>query len=279
MTHFDARPQSADLEPGFAQAVQPRPRWSPWLTTEVAAIRAHYQTGGAPAVRSVLPHRTLASIRAKASEMGIRCARPSTLGHSFARVYPPSEAVDMAIRDGYLRATKKGDVKALADRIGRPAWWVQKRAAKFGLTRCNRTRLDAWTPAEVALLEKWRMAQLPVIRRKLAEAGFARTEAGIAVQLKRRQIDRTDPNAWSATQLGQLFGVNPATVADWVDRRGLPGRKADGRTGAFSIRRTDLRLWIKRNPQWVDLRRVDQAWFWELMFPEMAQPTQKKAEG
>lgn len=243
------------------------PRWAPWLTTEIAALKSFYPAGGSRGVQLRLPQRSLASIRAKAAEIGLRCARPSTLGHSFARVYPQSDAVDQAIRDGYTRATRKGDIKILAERIGRPAWWVQKRAASFGLTRTNRTRLDAWTEAEVELLTRWRLASLTVIARKFRDAGHERTETAIALQIKRRSIDTNDPDAWSATELGPCFGVNPATVADWIERRELKAKRVTwGPNGKLVVKRADLRAWVKAHPEYVDLRRVDQAWFWEVMF-------------
>ena len=262
---FDATRES--FEQPTTTAEVHRPVRGPWLTTEVAILHSLYPHGGSAAVRAMLPHRTLEAIRGKGGSLRIKCHRPSTLGKFMPRRYENSDAIDLAIRDCYGRAMRKGDMKALAERIGRPAWWVQKRATTLGVTRNSRTRPDAWTAPELALLERWSAGDLKMIARKLREAGFARTPTAIAVQLKRRKIDRTDPDAWSATQLGLLFGVNAKTVADWIERRGLLARKvAWGPAGRFVVRTSELRRWIKANPAYVDLRRVDQPWFWDVMF-------------
>lgn len=238
-----------------------------WLTTELAVLRQHYTTGGAKAVQALLPHRTLSGIRAKAAAEGVPGLRKNTLGKRFARLYPQRDDIDMMIREGYIHATQKGDCKRLAERIGRPAWWVQRRAATMGLTRTNRTRLDAWQPAELAVVEEYAKGKLEVIVAKLRKAGFTRTPTAVAIILKRRQIDRTDPDVWSATQLGPLLGVNPATVADWIDRRGLKASKlGQGVTNRFMVHRRELRRWIAGNHNYIDPRRVDWAWFCEIVF-------------
>jgi hypothetical protein len=239
---------------------------SPWLTTELAVLRQHYGSG-AKVVHALLPHRTLCCIRAKASSEGIKGNRNTTLGMRWSTNYTTRPDIDQAIREGYIHATAKGDIKRLAERLQRPAWWVQKRAAALGVTRSNRTRLDAWKPEEVAILERYAAAGLDVIATKLRQAGHSRTATAVAMQLKRRQIDRTDPDVWSATQLGPLFGVNPTTVVDWIQRRGLPAKKwGDGATNRYMVHRRDLRRWVARNANYVDHRRLDWPWFCELIF-------------
>lgn len=238
----------------------------PWLTTELTILREHYGSG-AHKVHEMLPHRSVMAIRMKAAAEGVKGLRTTTPGRKIVRLYPQRDDIDMAIREGYIHATEKGSIKALAARIGRPAWWVQKRAATLGVTRTNRTRVDAWTAEEAAIVERWAVADLDVIVRKLAEAGFKRTRTAVAVWMKRRQVDRTDPDVWTATQLGPLFGRDPATVADWVERRGLKAKRVSwGPSGKLLVHRRDLRRWIAANQQYIDLRRVDQAWFWDVMF-------------
>lgn len=248
---------------------QHAPAWALWRTTEVSALRALYPAGGSQAVHEALPHRTRAAIRSKAQSCGIERSAyqpAATAGMRFARLYPLSEHVDNAIRIGYAHATRKGDIKALAQRIGRPPWWVQKRAAALGVTRSNCTRLDCWTRAELQILERWAMCTPQAIRRKLLRAGFTRSETAIGIKLRRADIDREDPDRWSATAVAPMLGVNPATVADWVERRGLPAERVGGGRGTLMITRRGLRNWIARNPRYVDLRRVDQPWFMDLLF-------------
>lgn len=240
---------------------------SQWRTTELALLRQVYPMGGSAAVRALMPYRTLSAVRAKANSERIRCKRACTEGKFFPRKYEQRDDIDTAIREGYMHAKAKGDIKALAGRIGRPAWWVQKRASTLGLTRTNRTRLDVWRPEELEIIERWAHCGLKLIAAKLRAAGHVRTPTAVCVKLKRLQLDRDDPDRWTATEVAPLLGVNPATVADWVERRGLPAkREAWGRSGRLMIERKGLRKWIARNPRYIDLRRVDQVWFAELMW-------------
>jgi hypothetical protein len=256
--------QPVIIEPGYvfrrsAQAKQE------WLTTEVETLRRVYPRGGAQAVRAELPGRTLEAIRAKASALRIKCRRPPTQGLRFARIYPQRDDIDNAVREGYMHATAKGAIKALAQRIGRPAWWVQKRAAQLGVSRTNQTRLDSWSAAELALLEEFAPCTVPVIVRKLRDAGHWRTATAVAVKLKRLHLERENPDRWSATALAPMLGVNPSTVADWIERRGLPATREGAGRGRMMIDRKPLRAWICAHPRYIDLRRVDQTWFMDLI--------------
>lgn len=244
-----------------------RPAWALWKTTEVSTLRALYPSGGSQAVQQALPHRSASSICAKARDLGVRCHKASTHGLRFARKHAPSDYLDDLIRQGYANARHKGDYARLADALGRPRWWVQKRAAALGLTRTTRTRLDAWSADEVALLERWASCTLPVIRRKLAAAGHRRTETAIALKLKRLHIDRTDPDRIAAPEVAMLLGVSANTVRDWIARRGLPAKDVGrGQQPRLVIERKALRGWIRLHPRYIDLRRVDQPWFMDLAF-------------
>lgn len=239
-----------------------------WKTTELAVLKQHYGTAGAHGVHAMLPHRSIAAIRGKAASEGIKGIRCTTLGKKIARIYPQRDDIDMAIREGYMRATRRGAIKELAARIGRPAWWVQKRAASLGVTRSNRTRVDCWKPEELAIVEQWATAGLDVIVSKLRRAGFQRTPTAVAVCMKRRRIDSSDPDMLTSIDVGTLLGRDPATIADWVNRRSLRAKIVGGGPhGKYLIHRRDLRAWIAGHPEYIDLRRVDQAWFWDVMFP------------
>lgn len=242
-----------------------------WTTVEEAVVREHYATPGGPArCAELLPHRGLHAVYAKARLLGLRAPHSGTTGKRFARKYPASAEVDRAITEGYARLTGRGALARLAQSVGRPKWWVGKRAEQLGLAR-TRIQPLPWSRAEVALLEEWASCTTHTIRAKLAAAGFARTTTAIGVKLKRLRFDRTDPDVWSARDLGSLLGVDGATVADWVARRGLKAeRTAWGPNGKLCITRTALRKWMKAHRAYVDLRRVDQPWFWEVIFGEEA---------
>lgn len=242
-------------------------QWAAWRTHEVSALRDLYPLGGAAAVRAAMPHRTLGSIYTTAQRLGIRCHKPSTQGKRFERVHHNSERIDQMIRDAYAQARRRGDLKRLLAPIGRPAWWVHKRAAVLGCTHNNRARVGQWQADEIALLERWGSCTLVSIRRKLAAAGHQRTETAIAIKLKRLRIDRDDPDTWTARGLAELLGVTGTTVIDWIERRGLPATCTQcGSQRRYTVTRRALRGWIRLHPRYVDLRRVDQPWFMELAF-------------
>lgn len=239
-----------------------------WTTIEEAVLREHYPTAGPERCVELLPHRGLAAVYAKARVLGLRAPKliSSTAGKRFATKYPQDDRVDSMIRESYGRGIRqRGQIKALALAVNRPKWWVINRAVAMGCT-VERVRPLPWSHAEDALLEQYAVCTLRVIATKLREAGFARTPTAIAVRMKRKRIDRTDPDSWSAGDLGRLLGVNGNTVCDWIERRGLTAKKVPfGHTGRYVITRGALRAWLRQGHGFVDLRKVDQPWFWGLV--------------
>ena len=236
-----------------------------WRTNELAILRQHYPQG-AEAVQVLLPHRTLGAIRARAAALGVR-GQPPRIHKPLRKKYTSTPQIDMAIREGYAHATKRGAIKALSVRLALPDWWVHLRAAQLGVARSNATRAGQWCAAERELLEQHASCSLAVIAKRLRAAGYDRSVGAVANMLRRASVDRTDPDRWSTQQLAVVMGVSPTTVLDWAARRGLPVRR-DGAGGAKQpmAHRKALKAWIAANPALVDLRRVDQAWFWEVMF-------------
>lgn len=247
------------------------PRSYLWRTTEEAILTAHYRTSGPRHCAALLPHRGLHSIYAKARTMGLQAPKtPTTQGKRFARRYPQCDRVDAAIREAYCSPMRGAILKA-AHEVGRPAWWVHKRAVELGCSRNVRNRVDAWTAPELAILEQYATCQPKLIAKRLAQQGFARTPTAVVVMLRRRGIDRTDPDRFIPSDVARMLGVNPKTVTDWIDRRGLKAVKVDhGPFGRFEIKRRALRDWIASHRRYVDLRRVDQVWFMDLVFGEAA---------
>ena len=259
-------PQGAESGTSAALPPPPAPGYF-WTNPELATLRAVYPLGGSKAAIAALPNRKRSAILAKAAQLGVRAPKGSTTGLRFASKYPLDERIDQAIRDGYAAAKKRGDYKGIAARVNRPDWWVSKRAAALGVTKTPRTRLDGWTKPELEMLEILASQDLLVIAKKFRAAGFSRTPTAIGLQLKRRKIDRTDPDRWTAPDLAGLLGVNAATIADWIGRRGLKAiKKANGPNGVWLLRRVDVKAWVAANPRFIDLRRVDQTWFMDLVF-------------
>ena len=236
-----------------------------WTAAELAALREHYPRGGVAAVATLHARHSPRSISAQAWKLGVRYRPPR------ASKIPTDEHIDEAIRRHYLGTGPRDRTKVFASRIGRPAWWVKKRATALGIA-VSRERQPEWTEAELDLLERNAHRVIPVLRRIFARNGFSRTETAIAVQLKRRGISRTSTDAWSAHELSQLLGVDGKTVTRWIASQGLAAkRRGTQRLSSqggdeWVITRRSLRQWIATHQQLVDLRKVDRFWFLDLAF-------------
>lgn len=240
-----------------------------WTTVEIDTLKRNYSTSGPAACHALLPDRTLSALQAKASELGLKAPPNTNAGKRFVRLYSSDERIDQQIRDGYSNARKRGDIKALCERLDRPAWWVQKRAVELGLTLGSSKPLP-WSADELAILERNAMCTIQTIRKKLKASGHARSATAIAVQLKRRRIDRSEPGVINATELAHIVGVGRETVAAWCTLRGLKShRNGDGDRAGHRIKLRDFRSWAtKTRERYIDLRRVDQVEFWNIMFGE-----------
>lgn len=235
-----------------------------WTTQEVAILHEHYAALGPAYCHQKLPHRTRAAVQAQAGALGLKAPRNGNEGKRFARIYPNEDRIDLMVREGYAASKKRGDIEALAQRIGRPNWWVQKRATVLGITR-GAAKPTLWSAEEFAIVERSAVCTLQTIRKRLKKAGYARSDCAIAMQLKRLKMVRREPGTFNAMELAELLGVHRDTIANWVESRGLKAARAA--QGGYAIRERDIRAWFKQTrEQFVDLRRVDQREFWILMF-------------
>lgn len=239
-----------------------------WTTTEVNIVRQLYGTQGPQACLALLPGRTLSGVYQQARKLGIDA--PSNMG--VRRSWGTTPELDARIVSGMAAATGRNAVARLARTLDRPAWWVSRRAITMGLTP-PRFREPEWTKAELEILEGCATLQRPEsMARRLKAAGFTRSPTACIQKAKRMKYDRTDHDQWSATGLGVLMGIDGKTVVRWIEREGLPAKRAGtDRTpqqggDEWRIARPALRNWIRTHAQLVDLRKVDRYWFIELAF-------------
>lgn len=244
-----------------------------WTTREVAALREAYPAGGAAACLVVLPGRTAKAIAEKARDEGL--VAPAAVRAPKLTRWTSSPQIDEAIRRGYATATSRGDVRALANRLGRPTWWVSKQAARLGIV-VPRFRGLPWAVAEDEILRAAPHLKPQTLRLRLARAGFARSETAIVVRLKRLGESRCDPEAMTASDLSRLMGVNPTTVLRWIEAGWLkakrhagwrqPGQpRPDSERAEYRIRAADVRRFVIDNAAVVDLRKVDRFWFIDML--------------
>lgn len=251
-----------------------------WTTREIKAVQEHYPTGGLKACLPLLPGRTASSIYQRAGILGLH-----TEGRAGGRREPwaTSDAIDAVIRRVYQSTPSKGDINRLAVTVGRPSWWVTKRASRLGLI-APRFRALPWTEAENDLIQELAHRDPHNIRLALKRAGYERSATAISVQLKRLGACTEDPNHYTAGGLAKLFGVDPKGVTAWIvkgwlqaKRRGTDRVEAQG-GDQWWIHRKDVRQFVIENVAAVDLRKVDRFWFVDLLTdPSLKSPKDHSA--
>lgn len=171
-------------------------------------------------------------------------------------------SIDDLIRNTYSSNPNIAKISALAESIGKPRWWVSRRAGELGLTK-PRLAAEPWSKAECAVVDRMGDAGINAIASGLRAAGFSRTMSSIAMELKRQARSRTPRDVWSARTLAEYMGVDSKTVAKWIAVDALPAQQDHH---SWKIQRADFKDWLAGHRTCFDLRKVDQEWFLELLF-------------
>src|SRR5271157_2198654 len=186
------------------------------------------------------------------------------------RKYVFTDQLDQLIREIYLNhrdAKTRPGIRLLAKKVGMPHWALKKRARELGLSR---TKELPWSEAELAILSRYAWMSDERIRLKLKAAGYSRTVTGIHLKLKRMRFKR-DGSFYSAYSLAQALGIDPHAVTRWIKSGHLKakfrgtarGPQQNGDT--YLIQEKDVRRFILEHPTDIDLRKVDQIWFIDLI--------------
>lgn len=240
-----------------------------WTTTEERVLRANYATQGLEGCLSLLPGRTAASIYGRAGKLGL--TGPQRAPYDFRRQrWTPSDAIDAVIRRLYPTCTKKLDVTRLAKTVGRPRWWVSKRAVALGLV-APRFKTPDWSAEELVIVLEKPWLGLRAIQRRLAARGYRRSETAIKVRLTREGADRQDPHHFSACGLAKLMGVDSKVVTGWIAKGWLAAKRrgtdrvATQGGDSWWIHTRAIRSFIVGNAAAIDIRKVDKFWFIDLL--------------
>jgi len=186
------------------------------------------------------------------------------------RKYLFTNQIDQLIREIYLShpgAKTRPGIRMLAKKVGIPHWALKKRARELGLAR---TKELPWSERELEILERYAWMSDERIRLKLKTAGYSRTVTGIHLKLRRMKF-KHDPSFYSANGLAQALGIDSHAVSRWIRRGHLKaqlrgtarGEKQNG--DIYLIREKDVRRFILEHPTEIDLRKVDQLWFLDLL--------------
>ena len=186
------------------------------------------------------------------------------------RKYIFTDQIDQLIREIYLSqrdARTRMGIRPLARKVGMPHWALKRRARELGLAR---TKELPWSEPELAILARYAWMTDERIRLKLKAAGYARTVTAIHLKLKRMKF-KQDGSIYSAYSLAQALGIDPHAVTRWIKGGHLKAKlRGTARTpqqngDSYMIQEKDIRRFILDHPTDIDLRKVDQLWFLDLI--------------
>ena len=186
------------------------------------------------------------------------------------RKYIFTDQIDQLIREIYLSqrdARTRMGIRPLARKVGMPHWALKRRARELGLAR---TKELPWSEPELAILAQYAWMSDERIRLKLKAAGYARTATAIHLKLKRMKF-KQDGSFYSAYSLAQALGIDPHAVTRWIKGGHLKAKlRGTARTpqqngDSYMIQERDIRRFILDHPTDIDLRKVDQLWFLDLI--------------
>ena len=221
-------------------------------------------------------------------QMGGDCAPPPHQRHSAQpgalwakrpgrRKYLFTDQIDQLIREIYLShpgAKTRPGIRMLAKKVGIPHWALKKRARELGLAR---TKELPWSEPELQILARYAWMSDERIRLKLKTAGYSRTVTGIHLKLRRMKF-KHDPSFYSANGLAQALGIDSHAVSRWIRHGYLKAQLRGTARGEqqngdiYLIREKDIRRFIVEHPTEIDLRKVDQLWFLDLLTNGFARP-------
>jgi hypothetical protein len=165
---------------------------------------------------------------------------------------------------------------------GLPRWYIKRQAARLGLTM----HLDRrpWTAAEVDLLDRLvGTVSTATIARRLR-----RPEVSVVNKLKRLRISRRVREGYTMRGLELCLGEDHHKIRQWIAAGWLRDRfqgtsRHDGNgKDIHRILDKDILEFVKSHPQEINLGKVDQTWFLDLVLLKGAavreQPSRRSAE-
>jgi len=148
---------------------------------------------------------------------------------------------------------------------GLPRWYIKRQAARLGLTMKMDRR--PWTQGELKLLEHLvgRVSAATIAKR------LHRPESSVVNKLKRLGTSRRVREGYTMRDLEQCLGEDHHKISMWIAngwlRDRLQGTKRHGGNGndIHRIREKDILNFVRNYPQEINLGKVDQLWFLDLV--------------
>ncbi len=174
--------------------------------------------------------------------------------------------------DAYLRTQYHGGLNRrfrvlnwMVRETGLPRWYIKRQAARLGLTMHMDRR--PWTAAEMELLERLvgRVSTATIARR------LHRPESSVVNKLKRMGTSRRVGEGYTIRDVELCLGEDHHKIAGWIKngwlRDRLQGtRRHDGNgNDIHRIREKDVLAFLRTHPEEINLGKVDQTWFLDLV--------------
>ena len=185
------------------------------------------------------------------------------------RKYFFTPGIDKQIIRVYQTMTGKGQVKALAKRVGIPHQAIYLRALKICTVK-PRVKEKKWSDQELQILKLNAHKSFEKIKQQLEHFGFTRSINGIALKRQRLRLP-ANLEGYTANNLATCFGVDHDTVRRWIRLGYLKAKHREtARTTAqggdmWWIKEKDIKTFIIENIIIIDIRKVDKFWFVDML--------------
>jgi hypothetical protein len=174
--------------------------------------------------------------------------------------------------DAYLKAHYFGRLNrrfqvlsSMVRMTGLPRWYIKRQAGRLGLTM--KTDRRPWTEEELDRLEHLvgRVSSATIAKR------LHRPESSIVNKLKRLGTSRRVRDGYTMRDLELCLGEDHHKIAGWItngwlqDRLQGTHRHNGNGNDIHRIREHDILDFIRNHPQEINLGKVDQTWFLDLV--------------
>jgi hypothetical protein len=148
---------------------------------------------------------------------------------------------------------------------GLPRWYIKRQAARLGLTM----HMDRkpWTRAELDVLDDLvgRVSTVTIAKR------LHRPVSSVVNKCKRMRISTRMRDGYTMRDLELCLGEDHHKISDWIKSGWLPDRlqgtrRHDGNgKDIHRIHEKDILEFLRNHPQEINLGKVDQTWFLDLV--------------
>lgn len=185
--------------------------------------------------------------------------------------------------DAYLKANYFGGLNhrfqvlnRMVRLTGLPRWYIKRHAARLGLTL--QTDRKPWTRAELDQLEKMigRVSSARIAKH------LHRPESSVVNKLKRMGISRRIREGYTMRELELCLGEDHHKISRWIksgwleDRPQGTRRRGNG-NDIHRISEKDILEFLTNHPREINLGKVDQTWFLDLVLLRGREPREAKS--